>query len=1692
MYRRRALIALVLVALFALSFAVAAVAEGDAQSEAGRVVRVGFYPVKGLHEIKEGGGYAGYNYEYLQAIAQYTGWRYEFVVDSFSNCSDMLAKGEIDLMGGLNRTIKREAVYDFPEASCGVDGAQILTLLSNSKYAYEDFESFNNMRIGIMRGTIFPYYLEAYAKNNNFSYELIEYDYDSDVTAALYNGDIDAMVDGMISSMTGFRSLGIFYRTEFYFATTKGNSEILAGLNYALPQISLYDPDFSINLSDRFFSSDEAMPAVFSTQELDYIRSRGPIKAVYCANQRPIEYQDKETGEYKGITADMLASISAATGLEFEYIAADTVQDAYRIFRNGGADIITAMTSDYDWAISHNAYLTQVYLDMPVVRVDNPLVDTSRVAIPRSFYNSTVAMKNIAASQVLYADTIEQCIDAVNRGDAAYTFAGSYMADFILSHPKYQKLSSSSAVGIRQNISIGVSRNSSRLLLSIMNKALNCVSEPELLNIISANTVNTSTWTIVDLFYYYPVQSIALLALIFGVIILLLLLNIRSKSAQNQALRKLNYAADFDELTEIYHKQAFYRYTRKLIDANPDMPFTLVRFDIWRFKAFNDTFGTDEGDKLLKAIALYLMQHSIEKSIYGRLVADHFALCFPTEQWKAEAFTHEVAEYLNSRGYDLELFPCFGIYQIDDKSLPLDIMCDRANMALQTVKQNYTKSYAFYDETLRDKLVIEQEITGEMSVALDEHQFVIYLQPVYSLAKKEVVSAETLVRWRHPVKGIINPNVFIPIFEHKGLITKLDYFVWEEALKYLRERRDSGKRLLPLSVNMSRVCLYTPTLINDLKALIAKYDIDAKYLRFEITESVYADDADQLIKTISELQGCGFKVLMDDFGSGYSSLNMLKDVPVDILKIDMKFLSDFESTSRAGNILTSILRMAKWLNLPVIAEGVETREQMDFLMSIGCDKIQGYCYSHPLPPDAFDDFLRQGAELAVEPDESLLGRDEINALFDGGNLINRLNNSVICGIGLYEYHDGALEVLRVNKPYYEILGYDPEQLFSVASDIMRSVHPRDRELVRNACDEVFTTHGGVRLTVRRYHQNGSLMWLDAYICYLSDSGVAPIICISFMNITVQVLKEETIRLQSEQIAKHLSAFNQLYKTIPCGIMQLSCPAPGKYALKSYNGAAWAIYGYKNEIDFNASLDGDPLKRIFHDDLEKLRAKLEDVILSGGRADIEHRIVRTDGSIGYVAATLQRLISPEGERVIQTVFTDISKQKQLEHKGFLERYTSTMLSLFDEVYEYDLSARTLRRIDPTAPEGGELSAQGEMAHTITQNWIAKNVPEGSRAELNAFFNRDTLAQRTNDNHTPTMELELLPDVNGNERYRQLTLVATGNDRYLCCHRDITDRKLAEKLVEQTAVLRATQLQQERYRILSESVNAVTFDFDPETGRFTFTANLPGRGLIERSVDDYLNYLFTNSSVLRRDYAALARDKLTAASKAAMQGSFDFVAKIAENYRYYRAYYVSVADENGKVYRVVGRIDDIDDEKRAEQEQRRKVNELRTKAEYDAVTGLFNRATTQERITAALKDKRRGRCVFMVIDADDFKHINDTFGHPAGDAVLAGIASAAKNTFRADDVVGRIGGDEFAVFLHDVKDMDAALERLDICYKKVNALGGELDFDSMVTISVGIAVALPTDSTFEDIFVRADEALYQSKAKGKNRYTVYGKV
>ncbi len=518
----------------------------------------------------------------------------------------------------------------------------------------------------------------------------------------------------------------------------------------------------------------------------------------------------------------------------------------------------------------------------------------------------------------------------------------------------------------------------------------------------------------------------------------------------NDELYGARQTPEYDDVTGLLSHGAFARKVDRILAADPEGAkagnYAMLYFDVVRFKAINDQFGNSEGDRLLVYIANGVSSLLGQDEAICRLISDQFAVFLHRRDETLTQFVEQYIKGIGSYDLDIEIVSNMGIYVTTGEELSVDAMLDRAKLAQAAIKGSYTKKYSFYSEEMRSAMLGEQEITGMANTALAERQFVVYYQPQYDHSTGELIGAEALVRWLHPVRGIVSPGLFIPLFEKNGFITRLDFFVFEQVCRFQRKCFDQGIKPVPISVNLTRYDIYQSDFIDILESCRMRYDVPVELLRIEITETAVVGDNRQASRIIEQLHEKGYVVEMDDFGSGYSSLNVLKDIALDILKLDMRFLTEAMATSRSGTILSAIVRMAKWLKLTVIAEGVENLQQADYLRSIGCNYVQGFMYARPMPEEQFVTVLKRSTLGETATPLQMIENVDADEFWNPESLDTLIFNNYVGGAAIFDYRDGRIELLRANAKYQQELGIQLDQKELLGLDPLTMLDEADHQL----------------------------------------------------------------------------------------------------------------------------------------------------------------------------------------------------------------------------------------------------------------------------------------------------------------------------------------------------------------------------------------------------------------------------------------------------------------------------------------------------------------------------------------------------------------------------------------------------------------------------------------------------------------------
>ncbi len=724
-----------------------------------------------------------------------------------------------------------------------------------------------------------------------------------------------------------------------------------------------------------------------------------------------------------------------------------------------------------------------------------------------------------------------------------------------------------------------------------------------------------------------------------------------------------------DKLTGLYNREAFFVKAEEMIALELPGYYVMACFDIDQFKVINDQYGSEKGDEILKQIAK-IFREGFEPlgGICGRVMADNFAVLYPASLTDSDAVADIRRRVSRLDGSIDPISYSIGRYLVDDMTLSGSAMYDRAAIAEASVKARFDTRVAQYDESMRQTILREKEIVNSMNTALKTGQFEIWLQPQYNHSSGALIGAEALVRWRSPEKGLIPPYEFIPVFERNGFIYEMDKYVWERTCVCLRQWLNEGREVLPVSVNVSRYDLFRDSFFDVITGLMETYRLPLSLLRLEITESAFAQSSEKIIGIVKRLIDYGFTIEIDDFGSGYSSLNTLKDVPANILKLDMRFLENNENSSRGGNILESVIRMAKWLGMPVIAEGVETVAQADYLRSIGCFYVQGYLYARPMPVDEYERLAEKSdREIKMSTLETVETLDN-NAFWDPKSMETLIFNSYVGGACIFEYVNGRIELLRVNEKYARELGGDDMTVEEALSfDIAEHMDEENLRRTYQSIENAIATdaESTCEICLTSVPRMAGRVYIRTSVRMIARAGTRVMLYCSIINMTSQRVTEQNEREATAQL-------QAIANNINGGVTAVTIDGNNIVRYLFSNDQFYRQLGYTRE-QFAAEV-----KTIFDlahpDDRDKVIEETMRASVTGQPFSVTFRMYRRDGGIVWMQCNISIIHMRGIDAPVQiAVSSDITAQVMAEAK---ERQASERLQAIMENANSGIVAATL--------------------------------------------------------------------------------------------------------------------------------------------------------------------------------------------------------------------------------------------------------------------------------------------------------------------------------------------------------------------------------------------------------------------------------
>lgn len=944
-------------------------------ADKGELVVVGANPDFGISKV--GSSYSGFAYDFLEQISKYTGHRYTFVEGSPEELMTMLAENKIDIIPCVTED---DAALFFGENE---ENTALLTNFSlmrrysavyvpdsSTDISFYDISSLKKARIGFLAED-----KSRYFPNGSFvcteleSAEFIMYNTESQLKTDFFSGDIDAVVKDCFRPWGNEAIVYQFSTSDCYFLTNVADRELCAQLDNAVGSVLTTDPFFAADMYEKYISKYGAQKFAFTAAEKDYIEKTQGITIAYNLESDMMGNYNQSQNKLEGVMGKMIADLEAKTGLSVTITACATLSDCVKLLESGEVDAVCGGVNYRSMAPYGNYPVSMPLYRIPVVaagKKNSQLTDHSKIAVP--FYADDIEtyIKELYPTATLlpYKD-VKACMDAVNSGEADIVAAGVYGVTY-MTNGDYMDIEILRSFSAYHSECITLDPKSTTLF-GIIGKALAQMSsaDSQVQTFYEMTSYGYSSMTFsrfIDRYLLIIIIALVIMAAEFVVLFTAL-------------RRKTKKTTEIDPLTGGRTKQKFLEDSQKAIKKSSPEKWALVLFDINKFKFVNDRLGYEEGDRMLARLYKTVSDSLDDDEVFSRISDDNFAMTVHNvSDNEMTAKLNTIFDEFSRRNSLFVKYPVLfsaGVCRLGqcvekNGTVDFNAAIDRATIAKKTQKGQHNTSISFYDGKIREKALREKDYENVMPTALKEHEFLCYLQPKYGLESRHIEGAEALIRWNSKEFGFVFPDEFIPLSEKNGFVVELDFYILEEVCKAMRRWMDDGKTPVVISVNQSRLHLNNDDYIWRLREIVDKYEIPYEYIELELTESVFTDNVDHLLNVMQKLHEIGFKLSIDDFGSGYSSLNMLKDIPADVIKIDREFFNGTVNSEKGRAVIETVVGLANNLNMEVISEGVETVEQVDFLSDIHCHMVQGYYFAKPMPMESFEDMWFKDLEQINE------------------------------------------------------------------------------------------------------------------------------------------------------------------------------------------------------------------------------------------------------------------------------------------------------------------------------------------------------------------------------------------------------------------------------------------------------------------------------------------------------------------------------------------------------------------------------------------------------------------------------------------------------------------------------------------------------------------------------------------------------
>lgn len=957
-------LAKLLIAVLVVAFLVSAGSAGSVQGAGKRTVRVGFFPMEGYHETRADGSRTGMDVEYLEALNDYVNWNIEYVeCASWDDALTKLLNQEIDLVGSAQYSAKRAKLYDYANLASGYTFG-VIAVNGNSQFAYEDFDAMRTAVFGVVGSYIRKEEFFEYMADHGVPNPKVKtYTDTAALQAALDAGEIDALVHSLTEVQEGQRVIGRFAPMPFYYITYQGNNDLMRELNQGIADVKMNRPGLENELMVRYYDNRLDQTILLTNSEKQYIAEKGTLTVGYLDGYYPFSYESD--GEYTGLSRQVLEEVSVSTGILFNYVKTDNIEEAKKALNNGSIDLMSYCGETAQSMLSEGLAVTKVYAQIPQVIIMNRSDKSDSISVLAVEESNAfgIAVQNFIDenTNLLPYSTQLETLNAVMDGDADAAICDGYLAEYLLgSQFRFNKMEIHSVLSDVHNIYMVVAEDEESPLLGILNKELLAVSD-KMVNDYMLRDNFYSKMSMANFISDHSIAIILVLTCCAAAVILVLFFLLRNSIR----VQKLMYKDTEFNIWNLHYLR--YRAAKKLaVDKSSN--YAIAYTDIGQFKSYNALYGWNAGQRILELVIKTLSEEVDNKrELYARSYGSHFVLFMKYENVDAlRTRLMEIADRISGRIYDCmetHMSLAIGVGCLENGDDDLQRALSEGIQLVDSLKSSYTNVVQIYDDKLRAQLRETHEREKLLEAADTDTDFLAYYQAKVDIRNEKIVGAEALVRFKDPsANGAVRtPWFFVPYYERTGRIKEIDFFVMESVCKMLRRRIDAGKNVVPVSCNFSRMHFTEDGFPEKFEAIIDKYRIPKELIEVEITETLVVEDVQQQkVKEIVDiLREKGVHLSIDDFGSGYSSLGVFEQIPASVIKLDRSFLLNNENRTRQVQIMRNIVNLARDLDAQVVCEGVETEKDTELMMEIGAYVAQGYLYCKPVPEDVFEGMLEK-------------------------------------------------------------------------------------------------------------------------------------------------------------------------------------------------------------------------------------------------------------------------------------------------------------------------------------------------------------------------------------------------------------------------------------------------------------------------------------------------------------------------------------------------------------------------------------------------------------------------------------------------------------------------------------------------------------------------------------------------------------